>query len=152
MKIYFLCNSKLKTHLNKISGKNSLKNKLIRLIYKFAKSVTKINNKVYEPKTYNKVINDPIEVIDKKLQNLDIYQTQSYTLLLDNQKTISYKQVLKVKYNFNNFIERYKVKFVIQEFFQIYGIKYIKIFIPIIKYELLKIFLTIAIILEVTFI
>lgn len=37
MKIGFFHNSKPKTDLNKILGKNFLKNRLIKLVYKFAK-------------------------------------------------------------------------------------------------------------------
>lgn len=73
MRIHFSYNPKPKTDLGRILGKNSLRDGLIRPIYKFIKSVTKTNNKVQKPKTYNKVINNPIygnrwhKAIDKKL-------------------------------------------------------------------------------------
>lgn len=44
--------------LDDISGKNLLTKELIRLIYKFAKSITKTNNKMHKPKTHNKAINN----------------------------------------------------------------------------------------------
>lgn len=34
--------------------------KLVKLVYKVAKSLTKTSSKVYEPLTYNKVMNDLI--------------------------------------------------------------------------------------------
>lgn len=64
-----------------------------------------------------------------------------------NQKAIGYKRVFKIKYNPNSSIKRYKTRLVIQKFFQLHGIDYIKIFAPTIKYELLKIFLAITVIL-----
>lgn len=64
---------KLKTDLGGTLGKNLLRNRLVRLARKFAKSVTETSSKVQKPKTYDKAINDPIyrnrwyEAIDKKL-------------------------------------------------------------------------------------
>lgn len=81
MKIYLLYNLKPKTDLSRISSKNILADELVKPIYKFVKQITKTSSNVWEPKTYNKIINDPIygnkqhETIDKKLQNLDTYQT-----------------------------------------------------------------------------
>lgn len=43
-----------------MSGKNSLRDGIVRLVYKFAKSVTETSHKVREPKTYDEAINDPI--------------------------------------------------------------------------------------------
>lgn len=73
MKIYIFCNPMPKIDLNRISSKNFLRNGLVRPLYKFAKSVTKIKNKVREFKTNNKAINDFIyrnkwyKTIDKEL-------------------------------------------------------------------------------------
>ena len=50
-------------------------------MYKFAKSVTEINSKIQEPKTYDEPINNPIyenrwrKAIDEKLWNLNSHQT-----------------------------------------------------------------------------
>lgn len=69
-----------KTDLDKIWGKN-LSDKLIRSMQKLAKSIIETSNKVHEPKTYNKIVNNPInrnryqKTINKKLWNLDSYQT-----------------------------------------------------------------------------
>ena len=60
IKIYFFCNPKLKTNLSGILGKNSLRNRLIRPVYKFSKSVLETSSKMREPKTYNKAINNLI--------------------------------------------------------------------------------------------
>lgn len=57
MKIYISCKPKPKMNLDKISGKNLLRNRLIRSVYKFAKSVTETSSKSRKPKTYNEVIN-----------------------------------------------------------------------------------------------
>ena len=51
---------KSKIDQNEIINKNYLRNKLIRLTYKFTKSVTKSSTKVRDLKTYNKVISDLI--------------------------------------------------------------------------------------------
>lgn len=84
MRIYSSCNPKPRTDLDGISNKNSLRNRLVKSAYKVAKSVIETSSKVQEPKTYNKAINNPIyrrwrKVINKKLLNLDIYQTWNYT-------------------------------------------------------------------------
>lgn len=60
MKIYLLHNLKPKTDLGRTPGKNSLSDRLVKPLYKFAKSVTEISSKVQEPKTYDKAINDSI--------------------------------------------------------------------------------------------
>lgn len=57
-----------------------------------------------------------------------------------------------MKYNFDISIERYKAKLVAQSFFQIHRIVYIEIVAPIIRRELLRIFLAIATILRIIFI
>lgn len=73
MRIYPLRNSKPRIDLNGTLGKNLLGNGLVRLVYKFVKSVTKTNNKMRELKTYDEAINNPIhgnrwcKGIDKKL-------------------------------------------------------------------------------------
>lgn len=60
MKIQLFYNLKPKIDLSATLGKYLLRDELVRPTYKFAKLVTKINSKVQEPKTYNKVINDLI--------------------------------------------------------------------------------------------
>lgn len=73
IKIYSTYNSKPKTDLDEISNKNPLREKLIRLIYKFVKLVTKISSKMRKPKTYNEIINNLIygnrwcEIVDEEL-------------------------------------------------------------------------------------
>lgn len=57
MRIY-LHDSKLRTNLDEIFDKNPLEEELVRPIYKFAKSFTKISSKVQTPKTYNEAINN----------------------------------------------------------------------------------------------
>lgn len=106
-----------------------------------------------EPKTYNKTVNNLIygnkqkAVIDEKLQNIDFYQTQYYTILLPNQKSINYKQIFKVKYNPNRSIKKNKARLIAQSFLQVYGIDFTKTFMLAIRQESLQIFPTIAIIL-----
>lgn len=69
-----------------------------------AMSLTKINRKIYLPKSYDKTINDPIhgchwrETIEKELQNMKSHQTQKYNELLPEQKEIGFKQIFKVMY------------------------------------------------------
>lgn len=58
MRIHTLRNSMPKIDLGWISSKNPLRNKFVRPLYKFAKSVTKIKSKVREFKTNNKAINN----------------------------------------------------------------------------------------------
>ncbi len=60
MTIYLSCNSKPKIDLVEIIDKNSLEDGLIRPMYKFTKSVIKIDSKMGQPNTYNKVINNLI--------------------------------------------------------------------------------------------
>lgn len=47
----------MKIYLGKFSIKKFLRNKLVKLIYKFVKLVTKTDNKILKLKIYNKVIN-----------------------------------------------------------------------------------------------
>ena len=54
-----------------------------------------------------------------------------------------------MKYNFNDFIKRYKARLVILRFSQIHRIDYTKIFVLTIKYKSLRIFLVITTILEI---
>lgn len=51
---------KLRTDLGKQIGKNLLGKRLVRPMYKFAKSVTETSSKIRELKTYNKAINNLI--------------------------------------------------------------------------------------------
>ena len=79
MKIHPLYNPKPKIDIGETISKSLLRDKLVRYLYKFAKSVTETSNKVRKPKTYNKVINHPIhgnrwcKAMNKKLWNLDSY-------------------------------------------------------------------------------
>lgn len=49
-----------------------------------------------------------------------------------------------MKYNSDGSIKRYKARFVIQKFSQVYEIDYIEAFVPTIRRELLRIFLAIT--------
>lgn len=59
--------------------------------------MTKVNNKIYEPESYDKAINDPIygwrwrEIIEEDLQNLENYQTWKYAEILPRTKVIELK-------------------------------------------------------------
>ena len=77
MRIHLLYDPKPRIDLGETISKSLLRDRLIRFLYKFAKSVIETSNKVREPKTYNKIINHPIhanrwrKAMDKKLWNLD---------------------------------------------------------------------------------
>ena len=60
MKIDLSHDPKPRTDLGGTSGKNPLRDGLVRPVREFAKSVTEISSKVQEPKIYNEAINDPI--------------------------------------------------------------------------------------------
>lgn len=49
-----------KLDLDKILGKNCLRNELIRPTYKFARLVLKTSSKVQEPKIYDEIISNHI--------------------------------------------------------------------------------------------
>lgn len=51
MKIDIFSNPKPKTNLDRILSKNFSRNRLLRLVYKFAKLLTKINRKMHKFKT-----------------------------------------------------------------------------------------------------
>lgn len=80
IKIQLPYDSKLRIDLGWTSGKNPI-NGLVKPMQELAKSVTKTNSKVREPKIYDEAINNSIhrnrwcKTIDKELWNLDIYQT-----------------------------------------------------------------------------
>lgn len=73
MIIHIFCDSIPKTDLGWTLDKNFLGDRLLKLVNKFAKSVTETSSKVHEPKTYNEAINNPIhgnkwrKAIDKEL-------------------------------------------------------------------------------------
>ena len=56
--------------------------------------------------------------------------------------------MLKVKYHLDSLIERHKEWLVAQSFSQVHGIDYTETFAPTIRCKLLRIFLVIAILLE----
>lgn len=62
-----------------ISRTNLDTNLGVKFVYKLAKSLTKISNRVHKSKTYSEAIDDPIyrnrwhKTIYKKLWNLDLY-------------------------------------------------------------------------------
>lgn len=58
MKTYSLYNPKPRTDLGGTSGKNSLKDRLIKPVSKSTKWVAKTNSKIRESKIYNKAINN----------------------------------------------------------------------------------------------
>lgn len=73
MRIYSSCNPKSRTNLGRISNKNRLGKKLVRPMYKFAKSVIETSRKMGKAKTYNKTFNNSIpgnrwrEAVDEEL-------------------------------------------------------------------------------------
>lgn len=111
-----------RTEQDETSGKNPQRDRLVRPAHKFAKSVTKTNSKIQEPKIYDKAIHNLIhgnrwrKAVNKELLNLNTHQTWSNTLLPSNQKAIRCKYVFRVKYNSNGFIERYKTRLIAEEF------------------------------------
>ena len=78
-------------------------------------SIIETNSKVYEPKSYDKAIANPIygtrwrQAIEKEIHNLKIHHTWEYEELPEGRKTIRCKWVFRVKYNFNGSVERFKV-------------------------------------------
>ena len=60
MKTQLFQDQELKIDQNEIINKNYLRNRLISLTYKFAKSVTKTCSKVRNLETYDKAISDLI--------------------------------------------------------------------------------------------
>lgn len=80
MKIDLFHNLKPKTDLDRTLGKNSLRDRLVRLVPKFAKLITETSSKMQELKTYNETIKDSFygnkwrKVVNKKLWNFDAYQ------------------------------------------------------------------------------
>lgn len=156
LKVVFSHNLTSKIDLIGISGKSPLENRLVRLIYKFSKSIIETSSKVRESKTYDKAINDFIymnkqhKVVHEELLNFDIHQTWYHTTLSKNRRVIDCKQIFRIKYSSNGFIKRYKIRLMVQNFFQIYEIDNIKILV--ITTISLKIFLAIVEMLQMVFI
>lgn len=149
MRVHLILDLKPRTNLDGTSGKN-LADRLVGPAQKLFKSVIETSGKVWEPKTYDEAMNDPIyghrwrEAINKELWDLDIHQTWYYTSLPDNRKAIGSVWMFRVKYNLDVFIERYKMRLVVQRFFQIHEINNIEIFSLTIKCESLRTSLAIA--------
>ena len=80
---------------------------------------------------------------------MDSHQTWTYILLPEGRKAIGCKWVFKVKYHPDGSIERYKARLVAQGFSQIHGIDYSKTFVSMVRRKLLRIFLAIAVMLEI---
>ncbi len=116
---------------------------------KQAMSATEIRSKVYEPKIYNKAINDPIhgrqwkETIEDEIQNLENDYTWEYDNLPLGRKAVRSKWVFRVKYHPDGTIAQYKTRLVVQSFSQIYKIDFNDTFLPTMTKELLRIFLAI---------
>lgn len=61
MRIHFFLDPKPRTDLGRTSGKNLLlRDELVSIAYKVAKSVAETNSKMQEPKTYDEIINNPV--------------------------------------------------------------------------------------------
>ena len=157
MRIHPFHNLKARIDLGEISG-NNLADRLVMPTREFVKSVTETISKIQEPKTYDEAINHPVhgngwrKAIDEELWNLDLYQTWTYIFLSVRWKTIGCKWVFEVNYYLNSSIERYKTRLVAQRFSQVHGIDYTKTFVLTVRRKSLRIFLAIAIILEMIFI
>lgn len=105
---------------------------------------------MHKPKTYNKAFNNLVKknklqkTINKEFWKLDSQQTWYFITLQPNCKLIYCKWVFKIKYHSDRSIERYKAKFIVQDFLQVYNINYTETFVPILRRKSLKIFLELA--------
>lgn len=112
--------------------------------------MTETSSKIYEPKTYNETVKDPIhgrqwrEAIEEELQNLENHQTWVYDKLPPSRKAIGSKWVFKVKYNPDGSVARFKARLVAQVFLQVQGIDFVETFAPTVRRESLRIYLAIC--------
>lgn len=78
-------------------GKNP--KRLVRSVYKFAKSITEISSKVRERSTYNEVINDPVYGINKE----KLWMTSSGTWTNIRHRSIKFYHLIKSLLDANEF-------------------------------------------------
>lgn len=117
-------------------------------------SATEISSKVYEPKTYDKAINDPIygrrwkEAIKDEIQNLENHHTWEYDNLPPGKKVVRSKWVFRVKYHPNGTVAQYRARLIAQGFSQIHRIDFNETFSPTVRRKSLRIFLAISCLLK----
>lgn len=80
--------------------------------------ITKITSKIYKPRSYQEVIDNPVhgrcwrKAIEEELQNLRSHQIWEYKKLPAGQKAIRSKWVFKVKYHLDRSVTRFKARLV----------------------------------------
>ena len=120
-------------------------------------SITKTISKIYKPRSYNDIINNPVhgccwrETIEKELQSLESHQTWEYKELPFGQKAIKLKRVFKVKYYPDKSVARFKARLVAQRFSQVPGFDFCETFVPIVKRKSLQIHLALYLALNLFF-
>ena len=122
----------------------------IEIIAEKAMSATKISCKIHKPKIYDEAINDPIhsrrwkEAIEDEIQNPENHHIWEYDNLSAGRKAVGSKWGFKVKYHDDGTVACYKARLVAQGFSQIHKIDFNETFSPIVRRELLWIFLAIS--------
>lgn len=101
------------------------------------------------PTTYNEAINGENSVlwrnaIQRELKAHADNQTWEIVPLPDNRKPVGYKWIFKIKDSLNDNAARYKARLCAQGFSQQVGIDYDEIFSPVVRYESIRLLLTIS--------
>lgn len=79
---------------------------------------------------------------DTEFKSLIDNQTWELVPFTPGMKVLKSKWVLRIKYNADGTIERYKARLVIKGYLQEYGIDYLEVFAPVVRFESLRFLLT----------
>lgn len=106
-------------------------------------------NAIYEPKSYQEVLNDAnkekwIEAMNEEIHSMLKNETWELCDLPPNRQAIGNKWIFTVKTNQNNEVERFKARLVAQGFSQKFGVDYVEVFAPVVKQTTFRILLSIA--------
>jgi hypothetical protein len=107
------------------------------------------NSRPVEPYSFQEALKSPqrdhwTEAIDKELNNLQSMGTWEVCDCPPDRKPIGSKWVFKIKRHPDGSIDKYKARLVAQGFSQRPGVDFTLIYAPVIRYDTLRIFLTIV--------
>lgn len=102
-----------------------------------------------DPVTYEEAVSQKnsekwIEAMNEEISSLTKNETWNLADLPKDKKAINNAWIYRTKYKKNGEVDRYKARLVIKGCAQVYGIDYKETFSPVVKYDSIRLILTIA--------